>query len=74
LNEKPLFGALIVVLSNSVSYLTYDEIVAREFQPKQQKIDQWTLAEVAILLEAVNGISSGDLVPTVCEKYKYIYI
>jgi hypothetical protein len=31
LNEKPLFGALIVALSNPVSYLTYDEIVARKF-------------------------------------------
>jgi hypothetical protein len=26
------------------------------------------------LLEAVNNISSGDLVPTVYEKYPYIYI
>jgi hypothetical protein len=37
LNEKSLFGALVVALSNPVSYLTYDKIVAREFQPKQQK-------------------------------------
>jgi hypothetical protein len=69
LNEKPLFGAPVVALPNSVSYLTYDEIIARKFQPKQRKKDQWTSAEVATLLEAVNGISSGDLVPIVCEKY-----
>jgi hypothetical protein len=30
-NEKLLFGAPVVALSNPVSYLTYDEIVAREF-------------------------------------------
>jgi hypothetical protein len=40
LNEKLLFGALVVALLNFVSYLPYDEIVAREFQPKQRKKDQ----------------------------------
>jgi hypothetical protein len=65
LNEKLLFEAPIVALPNPVSHLTYDEMVAREFQPKQRKKDQWTSAEVATLLGAVSDISSGNLVPTV---------
>jgi hypothetical protein len=41
LNEKPLFGAPVVALPNSVSYLTYDEIIVRNFA-KVVKKDQWT--------------------------------
>jgi hypothetical protein len=59
-NENQLFEAPIVALPNPVSHLTYDEMVAREFQPKQQKKDQWTSAEVAALLEAINDISSDN--------------
>jgi hypothetical protein len=49
LNEKLLFEAPIVALPNPVSHLTYDKMVAREFQPKQQKKNQWTSAKVATL-------------------------
>ena len=74
LNEKQLYGAPIVALPKPVSHLIYDEMVMREFQPKQRKKYQWTSEEVTILLETIKNISNGNLVPMVIKMYKYIYV